>query len=96
MPRERTAGAWPRATRWPLLAVLAGVAVGLLVLAVGWWRQGIALIGLAVVLGGVLRLTLPKRTVGLLQVRTRGLDGAMLLLTGLAIVVLALVIRPAR
>ncbi len=73
----------------PSLVVLALVAAGLVVLAVVDARPGILVVGLALLLAAGLRLTLPARSAGWLAVRTRGLDAALLLVLGFAVVVLA-------
>jgi hypothetical protein len=79
----------------PLLAVLVLVASGLLVVTVGHWRQGLALIGLALVGAAVLRLLLPVRQVGFLAVRSRPTDVVLMAGTGLALTVVALVLPDA-
>lgn len=74
----------------PLLAALVSVAAGLLLVALGHWRRGLVVIGLALVGTAALRLVLPLRRVGLLAVRSRWVDVLMLAGTGLAITVLTL------
>ena len=76
----------------PLLAVLIGVAVGLLLVAVGHWRVGLVVVGLALVGGAVLRLLLPLRRTGFLAVRSRTIDVVLLGGTGLVLAVIALTI----
>jgi hypothetical protein len=71
----------------PLLAVLAVVAVGLLVVTFDHWRRGIVIVGLALIGGAVLRLLLPVRRVGFLAVRSRPVDVVLLAGTGLALTV---------
>ncbi len=61
----------------------------------GLSTNGTRVVGLAFLLAAVLRLTLPARSAGWLVVRTRGLDAAVLLVLGLAVVVLAETIPPA-
>ena len=73
----------------PLVAVLAVVAAGLLLGAAGAWRPGAVVIGAGVLLAAGLRLVLPARQAGLLAVRSRRLDVAMLLVLGTGLVVLA-------
>jgi hypothetical protein len=73
----------------PTLAVLAVVATGLGAAAVGHWRAGAFLIGLALLLAAGLRLTLRERQAGFLVVRSRGFDAALLLVLGFAVVALA-------
>ena len=74
----------------PLLAALLAVAAGLLLVALGHWRRGLVVIGLAMTGTAVLRLLLPLRRVGLLAVRSRWVDVLMLAGTGLALTVLTL------
>ncbi|HZA04978.1 MAG TPA: DUF3017 domain-containing protein [Propionibacteriaceae bacterium] len=82
---------------WPLLLVLAGVVVGLVVATLGeaTWRAGCLIIGASLGLGAVLRLVLPRREAGLLQVRGKAFDIGFLLLLAAAVIVLALLV-PSR
>ena len=73
----------------PAVLVLAVTAVGLVLGATADWRLGAVVLGLALLLGAGLRLTLPARQAGWLVVRTRGTDAAVLLALGFAVVVLA-------
>lgn len=84
-------------TSWqlPLVLVLAVVGAGLLLATGVGWQAGTRVVGLAFLLAAVLRLSLPARSAGWLVVRTRGLDAAVLLLLGTAVVVLAETIPPA-
>ena len=78
----------------PLAAVLLAVGVGLAVGAVGFWRVGATVVGLGLLVGGLLRASLPVHRVGLLAVRGRTQDTAVLLLLGVAVVALALSVPP--
>ena len=84
-------------TSWqlPSVLVIAVVAAGLALATGVGWQTGTRVLGLAFLLGAVLRLTLPARSAGWLVVRTRGLDAAVLLVLGLAVVALAETIPPA-
>jgi hypothetical protein len=73
----------------PSLVVLAVVAAGMVVCVAVDARPGILVVGLALLLAAGLRLSLPARSAGWLAVRTRGLDAALLLALGFAVVVLA-------
>jgi hypothetical protein len=73
----------------PLVAVLTVVAGGLLLGALDRWRVGAVVLGTAVLLAAALRLLLPARRAGLLVVRTRRLDVAVLLVLGTALLGLA-------
>ncbi len=79
----------------PSVLVLALVAVGLVLATQVGWQTGTRVLGLAFLLAAVLRVTLPARSAGWLVVRTRGLDAAVLLVLGLAMVALAQTIPPA-
>jgi hypothetical protein len=78
--------------QWPLLVVILLVGAGLLLVAAEWWRSGLVVMGLALVLAGVLRLLLPVRQVGFLAVRSRPVDVALTTGVGLVLAVLALAI----
>jgi hypothetical protein len=73
----------------PTLAVLAVVAAGLGIVALDHWRVGALVVGVALLLGAGLRLTLRERQAGFLVVRSRGFDAAVLLALGFALVALA-------
>lgn len=83
---------------WPLLVVVAGVALGLGLSVVGQttWRAGSVVVGASLLVGAVERLVLSDRAAGLLQVRAKAFDVALLGLAGVAVVVLALVVPPGR
>ena len=76
----------------PLLVVLLVVGVGLLQVTFQHWRQGLVVMGLALVGAALLRLLLPVRRAGFLAVRSRPVDVVLLAVTGLALTVIALTI----
>ena len=76
-----------------MLLVVLVVAVGFLLVAVHHWRRGLVIIGGGVGLAAVLRGVLPPRRAGLLAVRGRLLDTAVLGTLGVAIVLLAIIVR---
>ena len=78
-----------RVTQLPALAVITVCAAGLAVAAFVDWELGAFVLGLGLLIGAGLRLTLPVRAAGWLAVRTRGLDAAILLALGFAVVALA-------
>lgn len=84
-----------RLTEVPFLVVLAVVAAGLAAVALDAWRTGSQLVGVGLLLAAGLRLSLPSRSAGLLVVRSRVFDAAVLLVMGFGLVALALSI-PAR
>ena len=81
--------------QWPLATVLTGLVTGLAIVASGHWRLGATVIGASAVVGGLLRL-LPQQRVGLLAVRNRPLDAAVLLGIGIGVVALAFLVPPSR
>ena len=74
------------------------VVLGLVVSVLGesTWRVGALLVGAAMLVGAVERLVLSDRAAGLLQVRGKAFDVAVLALTGAAVVALALVVPSGR
>jgi hypothetical protein len=92
--RDEPAAAARALRAWPLLVVLAGVVAGLVVATLGQatWRAGCLLIGASLGVGAVLRLALPSREAGLLQVRGKVFDTMVLVLLAVAVIVLAIVV----
>jgi hypothetical protein len=80
------------ARQWPVLAVVLLVALGLLLTSLGVFRWGLVLVGAALLLGAVLRWTMPR--VGMLAVRSRFTDIATYGVFGLSIALLALMAQP--
>jgi uncharacterized membrane protein YjjP (DUF1212 family) len=78
--------------QWPIVVVLALVAMGLAVTALDAFRPGVITIGVALLLGCALRAILPE--VGMLAVRSRFTDIAVMGVLGTAIIVLALASEP--
>lgn len=73
----------------PAVLVLVAVAVGVGVAALVDWRAGTYVVGIALLVAAGLRTSLPERAAGLLAVRSRGLDAALLLLLGTGVLLLA-------
>ncbi|WP_307814124.1 DUF3017 domain-containing protein [Streptomyces sp. N35] len=80
------------ARQWPMLTVLGVTALGLVLTAFDVWRIGTLLIGVALLIGAVLRRMLPS--VGMLAVRSRFTDMVTYGALGVAIVLLALMAQP--
>ncbi|HEX6876623.1 MAG TPA: DUF3017 domain-containing protein [Nocardioidaceae bacterium] len=74
------------------LVVLATALTGLVITVIGPWRTGVIWMGISLLVGGSARLVLPERQAGMLRVRRKASDVAMLLLAGIALVVLAIVV----
>jgi len=86
------AGEAQRRSEWPLILSLLVAATGLVILTFYNWRNGVLIFSGAVLLAGVLRASLTDTTAGLLHVRGRTFDTALLLAVGLAIGTLALIV----
>jgi hypothetical protein len=71
------------------LLVLAVVAVAVLVVALDEWRTGIRLMGGALIFAAVVRLVLRHRDAGMLAVRHKALDAAVLVVLGGSLIFLA-------
>lgn len=76
----------------PLMIVLVGVLVGLTVVALGEWRLGCVVVGASLGIGATERMLLPRNETGLLQVRSRAFDTAIMALAGAAIIALAILV----
>lgn len=76
----------------PIIVVLAlaGTGIGYSAAVPPHWLRGVLVLGLASVLGGVLRLLLPARQAGLLAVRSRPADVVCYVGIGVAIVLFGL------
>jgi hypothetical protein len=74
-----------------LFAVLVAVGVGLWLVWAHHPKKGLGTIALALLVAAFLRLVLPPRDAGLLVVRSRFVDVALLVITAGAVVALALV-----
>lgn len=74
----------------PITVVLAIVALGLVLIAVAHWRRGTGALAAAMLLAGGLRLVLSERVIGVLAVRGKLFDVTFYLVTGVALLVLAL------
>lgn len=77
---------------WPITVVLLGVAIGLVVAVLAEFRSGTVLLAASVVFAAWLRLMLPDERAGVLKVRSRLIDVAVLAGLGLALTILALVV----
>ena len=78
----------------PFLLVLAGVALGLLVVGLHHFKRGSVLIAGALLVAAVLRLVLPERQAGLLVVRSRPFDVLSLAGLGAGVALIAVVVPP--
>jgi uncharacterized membrane protein len=80
--------------QWPVFTVAAIGLVAAALVAAGFWRRGALLIGIGVGVAAVLRLTLPEDRAGILVVRSRGIDVAMMATVCATVVYIAWTIDP--
>lgn len=92
--RELRASTWWR--QWPITIVLVGVGVALVLVAFDYFRRGAVVLAGSVLLAAFLRLLLPEREVGLLAVRSRRVDVAILGTFGLLLALFAFWVPPPR
>ena len=71
------------------LVVLATTGVGIGIASTGDWRLGIKWIGAALLLGAVARLVLRRKDAGMLAVRNRAIDAALLSSVGATMIFLS-------
>jgi hypothetical protein len=74
------------------LGTLLLCGIGVVIAVLGPWRQGVGYVGGALLLACLSRLVLPDRKAGLLRVRRKAVDVAILGCVGLGVVVLALAV----
>ncbi|MGW1340170.1 DUF3017 domain-containing protein [Kribbella sp. NPDC002412] len=86
------AGEAQRRSEWPLVLSLLVGATGLVVLTFYNWRNGVLIFAGGVFLAGLLRATLSDTAAGLLHVRGRMFDTALLVAVGAAIATLGLIV----
>jgi hypothetical protein len=90
LPPEQAPRRYPSTIGGALyLFALLGVAVGLIVVVLADWRVGVRCIGGALLFGATCRLLLPTHHAGMLAVRSRFTDVALLVAMGVTIIVLA-------
>ena len=78
-----------RTIHWPFALVVLMVLVGGAFVAADHWRRGAIVVGIAMLVGAVLRAALRDHQVGLLAVRNRPVDTLTFAAFGVAILVLA-------
>jgi len=83
----------PSTTGGIIYLVCAGMLlVGLAVVAAGPWRSGVTLMGISFALAFVMRMVLPDKHAGMLRVRRRLIDMAVLAVCGGLMLALAVLI----
>ena len=83
-----------RFKEWPHAIVMAVVLAGLAVVASGHFRRGTVVLSFGVALALFLRLLLPSRDAGMLQVRSKRIDVAVLAVLAVGTAVLSLWVPP--
>lgn len=78
-----------RTVHLPFLVVLVLVSVAVVLVLASRWRRAAVVLGLALLVGAVLRAALPEERAGLLAVRNRPSDVLTFGSLGLAIIVIA-------
>lgn len=73
----------------PYFLVLAMMSAGIVVVAAAYFKRGPAIIAGSLLLGAILRLSLPPERVGMLAVRRRWVDAATLTTLAVLLIVLA-------
>lgn len=73
--------------QWPITLVLVGVAIAMILIGADYFRRGCVVLSASVLLAAFLRLLLPDADAGMLVVRSRKLDVAILGVLGIGITV---------
>jgi hypothetical protein len=89
----RARGWWQQ---WPIIIVLLGVGIALALVVMDYFRRGSIVLAGSVLLAAFLRLLLPDREAGLLVVRSRRVDVAILGILGALLAVFAFWVPPPR
>ena len=71
------------------ILVVVVTTIGLVMVATGPWRRGIALVGVALLFASSMRLVIREDEAGMLRVRSRWFDVAALAGAGVALIALA-------
>ena len=74
------------------LVVVAMAVTGLVITVAGAWRTGLSWMGAGLLIGAACRLLLPERRAGMLRIRRKPADVAMMSLAGAALLVLTVVV----
>lgn len=71
--------------QWPLTLVLIGVSVAMVMIGLDYFRRGCVILSASVLLAAFLRLMLPDADAGMLVVRSRKVDVAILAVLGVGL-----------
>ncbi|MDE0974408.1 MAG: DUF3017 domain-containing protein [Candidatus Nanopelagicales bacterium] len=78
-----------RFREWPISLVLLGIALSMVFVATEHFRRGSLVLAVSVVLATFLRLFLPENQAGMLAVRSRSVDVAVLAVLGVGLAIFA-------
>ena len=78
-----------RFREWPISLVLLGIALSMVFVATDHFRRGSLVLAVSVVLATFLRLFLPENQAGMLAVRSRSVDVAVLAVLGVGLAIFA-------
>lgn len=84
------------ASPWVAGIIAVALLISTVVFALGYWRKGAFAAGCCFALAGLARLVLPERYAGVLVVRKKWFDTAIMLGAGIVIAVLALIVPPMK
>lgn len=79
-----------RFAQWPITVVFIGIGISLTLIAADYFRRGSLGLGLSVLLAAFLRLFLPEQSAGMLAVRSKRIDVAVLGTLGVILTIFAL------
>jgi multisubunit Na+/H+ antiporter MnhB subunit len=79
-----------RFREWPISLVLLGIGLSMIFVATDHFRRGSLILAVSVVLAIFLRLFLPENQAGMLAVRSKSVDVAILTVLGVGLTVFAL------
>ena len=90
--REENVHRLPRSRfrEWPISLVLLGIALSMIFVATDHFRRGSLVLAVSVVLAAFLRLFLPENQAGMLAVRSKSVDMAILAVLGMGSAIFAL------
>ncbi len=86
LPRRRG----PRFAQWPIMLVFLGIGISLILIATDHFRRGSIGLAVSVLLAAFLRLFLPNSAAGMLVVRSKVVDVAVLGSLGVILTIFAL------
>ena len=86
VPLRRARRPWWVA-QWPIILVLLGVSVAMVLIAMDYFRRGSVVLSASVLLAAFLRLLLPDADAGMLVVRSRKIDVAVLAVLGIGLTI---------